>query len=193
MGRAPPPSGRHHHARRAQHGLVQPVALLDDVEDAPRLTVLPRRESLVPLRVELLADGVERLDALALERRDELCVHHPHAVGKVLLVVTGGGDRALEVVEHGEQLADQVGLRALTRLRGLAGRALAVVLELGTRALRELEVLVALALGLGEGLLLGSLLALDLLDLFGLVGLLDVVRHYLSPSTTSASTTSSSP
>ena len=72
---------------------------------------------------------VERLDALALERGDELRVHHPNTVGEVLLVVAGRGERALEVVEHRQQLANQVRLGPLARLRGLTGRALAEVVE----------------------------------------------------------------
>ena len=58
-------------------------------------------------RVEPLAGGVELLDAVALEHRDQLRVHEPHALGEVLLALAGGGQRPLEVVHDRQQLADE--------------------------------------------------------------------------------------
>ena len=57
-----------------------------------------------------------------------------------------GGERALEVVDRRDQLARDAALAAALGVGGLARRALAEVLEVGSGALRELEVLVALAL-----------------------------------------------
>ena len=66
-------------------------------------------------RVELLAGRVELLDAVALEHGDQLRVHEPHALGQVLLALRRRGQRALEVVDHRQQLADEPALRALAR------------------------------------------------------------------------------
>ncbi len=64
----------------------------------------------------------------------------------------GGAKRALEVVEHRDQLACKARLAAALRLFGLARGAAAIVLEVRLGALRDLEVLVALLACLGEQL-----------------------------------------
>jgi len=62
----------------------------------------------------------------------------------VALLGLGGGQRALEVVQRGQQLLDDLPHPALARGRGLTGHPLAVVLEVRLRALGQREVLVAL-------------------------------------------------
>ena len=61
-----------------------------------------------------------------------------------------GLERALEVVDHGQKRAGELGLAASEGLGGVLGHPLAVVLEVRPRSLRQLEVLIALALGLTE-------------------------------------------
>ena len=73
------------------------------------------------------------------------------ALGERRLLLAGRLQRAVEVVDRRQQLLGELGDAALLRERGLARRALAVVLEVGLRALREQQVLVGL-LGLGREL-----------------------------------------
>jgi hypothetical protein len=92
----------------------------------------------------VLADGREGLDPGARERRAQLraCARgaRPRAAGR-----PGRGlERAVEVVERRQQLLGELRHAALLRGGGVARDALAVVLEVGLRALREREVLVAL-------------------------------------------------
>src|SRR5438128_5727021 len=60
------------------------------------------------------------------------------------IVLRRGSQRAVEVVQRRQQLAGELGHAALLRLRRLARDALAEVLEVGLRALREREVLITL-------------------------------------------------
>ena len=57
------------------------------------------------LGVELLAGGVELRDAVAREHGDQLLVHELDALGEVVLALARRGERALEVVDHRQQLA----------------------------------------------------------------------------------------
>src|SRR5205823_1800846 len=101
---------------------------------------------LVDVRVEL-AVGLDLGKPLVLERGGELAVHEPDALLELcLLVLLGGRERALEVVEHGQQLLDEplVGPRDQALL--VAQDPLAVVLELGRDPLEVVQVLVALGL-----------------------------------------------
>ena len=56
----------------------------------------------------------------------------------------GGLERPLQVVEHGQELADEPLVRVRDEPLLLAGGALAVVLEVRLHALQEVEVLVSL-------------------------------------------------
>src|SRR5688500_8957930 len=124
MDRGRQASGRDHYSRRAEHRAVQLVALLDTVENQARLLAPTRGQRLVELRIERLALRAEALDPLAFEQSQELTVNHLHAVGEVLLALARGRQSALEVVDHRQQLAHERGLRPLSRLGGLSGRAL---------------------------------------------------------------------
>ena len=98
------------------------------------------------VRVEA-AVGLDLGEALLLERLAERLLDELHAVDeRRLFVPLGGLERALEVVEDREELLHEplVGVRDQALL--VAQRPLAVVLEVGLRALEEVEVLVALGL-----------------------------------------------
>ena len=161
------------------------------------------RQGLVQVRVELAAGlAGDLLEAAAAQQVDQLLAHQLHALGHLrLLVMLGGVERPLQVVEHGQQLGHQ-------RLGGagglglsVAGDPLAVVVEVGRDAAQVGQVLVGRAPGLLE-------LGLDHLGHVRARGLGarprgcgigpragTVLGHARSPasSTTSASTISSSP
>jgi hypothetical protein len=111
--------------------------------------------------------GLHFDEALAGERLHELAVDEPHAFLELrLFVLCRRLERALEVVEHGQELLDEplVGTRDQTLL--VARNPLAVVLEVGRDALEIVQILVALAFDVGE-----------LLFELGVVGL-SLVSHY---------------
>ena len=94
------------------------------------------------------SNGALRLDLhepLLRERVGERPVDEAHAVLELRLLVLGRGlERALEVVDHRQQLLDEPLGGARDQARLVARRALAVVVELGLEALQRVEVLVAL-------------------------------------------------
>ena len=100
-------------------------------------------DGLVQGRVEDLAGRGEGFDPDARERGAEFLAHQPHTLQQGVVLV-GGLERAVEVVEGGEQLLGELDRAALQRERGLARDAAAVVLEVGLGALGQREVLVAL-------------------------------------------------
>ena len=60
---------------------------------------------------------------------------HPHAVEHLaLFVMLGRVERPLQVVQHRQQIAQQVALRPVAGLDQLARRPLAIVVELGPQA-----------------------------------------------------------
>src|SRR5919198_1100171 len=67
-----------------------------------------------------------------------------------LLMLLGGFERALEVVQHGQELAHESLGRPNRARRFVARGPLAVVVELGLQPLERVEVLVALARHLGK-------------------------------------------
>ena len=114
--------------------------------------------------------------------------------------VAVGFESPLEVVQGRQYRAAHLRLATQQRVLSLAGRSLAVVLEVGPRPLRELEVLVALALQvldervevlLDRLLLRGDRLRRSLSSA-GRVLRARLLHYDRSSSTTSASTTSSS-
>src|SRR3954447_10464174 len=156
---------RHDHSSRADHLVRGAIAPLHDVEHDARVDslLLARGERLVHVGVELLALGVDRLDARALEHSLEVDEHETHALGEAVALGRCARERPLEVVDHREQLADQAGPSTAARGGDVLRRALAVVLEVGLRPLGEVEVLVALALCGGQRVLLAcGLLGLGL-------------------------------
>ena len=95
--------------------------------------------------------GATSSQALPLEQAAQRAVHERDALGDVLLVVhLEGVHRTLEVVEHGQQIADQPLARPLGQALLLARDALLVVVELGRHAAHAVEIAVAVGLRLGE-------------------------------------------
>ena len=80
------------------------------------------RERLVQLGIELLAGRVEGLDTRARESAAELVENHRDAHERALRAAdasAAGLERALEVVDHGQQLAGELRLAASEGLGGL--------------------------------------------------------------------------
>ena len=120
-------------------------------------------------------------EALLRERVRERAVHETHPLLELCLLMLGGRlERALEVVQHRQELLHEPLGRTRDEVRLVARDALAVVLELGLQTLERVEILVALPRQL-----------LDLVDLRRLLldaSLFDGLAHYdvfASSSTTS--------
>ena len=114
-----------------------------------RLDALGRlgHERLVDVRVERALGG-DLFDALRGEQARERVLRHADALEHLrVLVVLGRVERALEVVEHGQELGDDPLPGAREELRLLAHDALAVVVEVGRDPTQVVEVLVPLPLG----------------------------------------------
>ena len=104
----------------------------------------------VLVRVERRAVGVDALEAGLLEHRHELRADAAHAVAHLLrLGRVGAGhaaERAVERVEHREEVLDERSRGALDERGLLAQHPLAVVLEVGLDPPQRVDELVALAL-----------------------------------------------
>src|SRR3954464_94719 len=85
------------------------------------------------VRIEAFALGFDRLEAHALESVVEPLIDQLDALGK-LLVGGFGFAGALEIVNDGEQVADDVGGSKLEELRAFALGAAAGIFELGPGA-----------------------------------------------------------
>src|SRR5262249_36790872 len=184
------------HASGTQHAVAQAVALLEHFEHRSFGLVRrrPREHRLVDMRVEL-AVRLDLGEAFPLEHGLELAVHQPHAVLELcLLVLLGRLERPLEVVHDREQLLDETLGGARRKRVLLAGDALAVVLELRSKALEVVQVRVGLGFGEGKPLLqrlafvLGLLL--NLVELF--LGGVRPYDRFASSSTTSPTIPASS-
>src|SRR3954469_14831744 len=138
-------------ARWADHLTVEAVAELDRLQDGAGIGAFLRSggQGLVERRVELLTGRVVGGDACAVERGSEVSVDELDALSE-RVVLGSGVEGSTQVVDHGNQVAGDRGLAAFLRVRGLLGGPLAEVLEVGTGALREVQILVALALDVGE-------------------------------------------
>ena len=170
------------------------AAALEDVHDGARLGVLAWlcEHGLVHVRVERTV----RLDLdepLLLQRRPERALDELHAVDeRRLFVALRGLERPLQVIEHGKELPDEALVRVRDQALLVAGRPLAVVLEVGLHALQEAEILVPLGLQGGDALVveLGGV-GLDRLHPF-LALRHDFVASSSSRTSKSASSTTSS-
>ena len=142
----------HHHPRGAQDDVAHAVAALDDLDHVPGLDALRglREERLVDVRVERPV-GRDLLHALGGEHAGEGVLRHADALEHLrLLVVLGGIERALEVVEHGQELGDEPLARAGVQLCLLARDPLAVVVEVRRDPAQVVDHLLVLALGVLE-------------------------------------------
>src|SRR6185312_6399916 len=187
-------------ARGAHDPVAEAVAPLPDGGD--RALGMLRglvAQGLVDVRVERLPRlRLDLLEAAPVEDVGQLLAHPGDPLGHLrLLVVLGGVDGPLEVVEHGQELGhDRLGGPVGLGLR-VAGHALAVVVEVGRDAAQVVQVLLRPAPRLGELRLelVGPAVTDGLVGLGGRRALAWICRHARSPlsSTTSASTISSSP
>ena len=103
------------------------------------------------LGIERLALGRERLDPDARQRRDHIRVDESdpgHERRGIVGAVARRGvrrvERPVEVVDRGQQLEREPCDAAVLRDRRVTDRALAVVLEVRLRPLRQVEILVGL-------------------------------------------------
>ena len=86
------------------------------------------------VRVER-ALGLDLGEAVPLDEAEQRAVDEPDALLQLRLLVLGGGlERPLEVVEHGQELVQEPLVRAAGQLDLLARDALAVVVEVGGEA-----------------------------------------------------------
>src|SRR2546423_2872921 len=131
----------------------EPVALLHDLEHRALLGLgRLREERLVDVRVEA-AVRLDLGEALAVERVLQLAVDEANAFLELcLLVLLRGGQRALQVVEHRQELLHEPLVGARDQALLVTRNPLAIVLEVGSDALEVVEQLVALGLELADGL-----------------------------------------
>src|SRR5918995_7434170 len=116
---------------------------------------------LVEVRVERLADGLDRRHALRLEDPAQLALHELHALDPgVVRLGRNVLECAVEVVEDSEQPADEDRGAELAQLRALLVGPPLVVAEVGGRALPVVQVLLRLRLRFRQ-------LALELFDSLG--------------------------
>ena len=130
------------------------VALLDAVHHRS-LGVLGRRvrrDRLVDLRIERVAVGLDLGDAARGQELGQLHAHHVDARDDLGALLTERGDRALQVVDDREQIADQLVGRGLRRRLAIALAAAAEIVELRLHPLQRGQVLVSLATRLGVAL-----------------------------------------
>ena len=112
------------------------------------------------LRVERGAERLDLRDAAAGQHARELRAHHVHAGRQADVVRRQRRDRALEVVDHREQVGDQLPDGRLRQRVAVALAALPVVVEVGLEPLQRVQVLVALGQGAGQGVRAPGLLGL---------------------------------
>src|SRR4051794_26485343 len=101
---------RHHDPRGPHDDVRRAIALLYDVDHGPGLCTVLRthRQRLVDVRVEGVALRLDRLDARPRQCALELAVHEPDALDeRVAVAFRRDAERPLEVVDHGQDLADQ--------------------------------------------------------------------------------------
>ena len=126
--------------------VADPIAALDDLEHGAWLGAVAwlREHRLVDMRVERPV-GLDLGKPLLAQRGPERLLDELHTLDEqCLLVPLGCLERPLEVVEDREKLADEPLVRMRDEPLLLTRGPLAVVLEVGLDALREVEVLVPL-------------------------------------------------
>ena len=106
-------------------------------------------DRLVQVRIEVGAGRVDRRHVPPLQELDELLVNQVEALPVAgqhrIAAAVGGTLGALEIVQHGQELGDQLGGEVVAELAALAIHPLAVVVELGLQAEQAVQRLVALA------------------------------------------------
>src|SRR6266850_6140157 len=131
------------HHRGPDDPIVQPIRLLVLSDDCSLgLVALNVRDGLVLVRVEGLAERIDRLEALGLEDGAQLSLDEPHAVDprRALELIGDRRERAVVGVEDVEQLRDEIGLRELREVVPLGLVSLAVVGEVSRHPLERSHV-----------------------------------------------------
>src|SRR4051794_33205911 len=110
--------------RGAQQALAEAIAGLELVEHDPvalRIADPGHPDRLVLPGIEALSDRLDPLDAIAPQHPLALLAHHAHAFEDRRIAARGArADRAIEVVEHRQQLLDELAPRVLGVAPGVA-------------------------------------------------------------------------
>ncbi len=140
--------GRDFDEGRPQQPVVQVVTLLEHLENLVRVAAFARgsRDGFVDVRVERTVGGDLRQPAL-LEGVGELAVDQRHSFAVFVVGRVAVGERALEIVEDRQDVAEEIREREAEIVRLLAFRPLLEVFEF--RELSQLRVLELLDLALG--------------------------------------------
>jgi hypothetical protein len=113
-------------------------------DDAMALRIVDgdHADRLVHRGIEALADRLDALDAVAAQHALELLAHHAHTLEHRGVAAAGLGcaDRAIEVVEHRQQLAHELGAGLLRLAASIALEARLGRLEAAQGAQRHLAI-----------------------------------------------------
>src|SRR5688500_3167722 len=144
---------RHSAEARPENPVVHAVSALQLADHLVVGMVSGRlvHDRFVEVRIEWLTDRFDRRDALRLEDASHLAFHQAHPLDPgVVRISRHALERAVEAIEHGEELADQDGIAELPRHRPLLIGASLVVREVGGGALPVVEMLLPFRAGLFE-------------------------------------------
>src|SRR5437762_5165721 len=104
------------HQGGSQHSVAEPIPALHLV-DHDVVGVLARllvHDGLVQIGIEWLASRLDRGHPLALQHGAQLALHELDALDPAFVgILRDAGQRAVEVIENGEQLGDEHGVRDL--------------------------------------------------------------------------------
>ncbi len=124
----------HHDLGRTKDCIATAVATLSYFEDGPigPAWVVPYGNSLVPVGIEGASQILDGLDAVAMEQLAHLLQRHHHTLmqwlgGNGLL----GSQDAFEIVENGQQVADECFLFRCGLLAGIAPCPLLEIVKVG--------------------------------------------------------------
>jgi hypothetical protein len=137
--------------------LAEAVALLHDLDDRAGLNAVDGLggESLMRLRIELLPSGIDNLDPIPLQRLPQRAKHQQHSMRQPVLRVTfriqpRSLQRPLQIVQHGQHIPRKLPLPASGSRLNIRGHPLPEVLEIGLSPLRQVQVLISLALRVSQ-------------------------------------------
>src|SRR5208282_3614595 len=137
---------RNRHAGRTQGPVTDQIAAMEFIDDGVRRMHLRRHviDRFMPIGIERLADRLQRCHALRTQKIDQRPHRHLDAIDDRpgVIAIAGGPERALEVVDDRQQVAeDGLALDAdrflallansLARIFGVGERAKILVLQLG--------------------------------------------------------------
>jgi len=127
----------HNDLGRTKDLIAAPVATLGDFEDdmIGLAGVVPHKDGIVPVGIERPPHVFDGLDAVAVEQLAHLLQRHPHTLmqwfgGNRLL----GSQGAFQIVENGQQVADECVLFRRGLLVGISPGALLEIVKVGGEA-----------------------------------------------------------